>query len=65
MATRERGETQGRRCRKCGAGSRVIDVDHRTLESRRRRECKECGYRWTTRERDDDDATATGAAVNR
>lgn len=59
-----RGETRGRRCRVCGGGSRVIDVDHHPDESRRRRECKECHHRWTTYERDEP-ATATGAAVNR
>lgn len=60
-----RGETRGRRCRLCGGGSRVIDVDHHPDQSRRRRECKECQHRWTTYERDDESPTATGAAVNR
>lgn len=51
----KRGKTRGRLCPKCRGGSHVIAVVHATFESRRRRECLICGYRWTTRERDDDE----------
>ena len=38
------------RCRSCGKGSKVIDVQ-KTVESvRRRRECTHCGDRWNTLE---------------
>jgi transcriptional repressor NrdR len=48
-------KTTGRRCPSCKErNSKVLDVRHEDDYSYRRRECRECGHRWTTRERDDD-----------
>lgn len=48
--------TSGRQC-PCGGYSKVINVRHNQHETRRRRACRTCGFRWTTRERDDPGTT--------
>lgn len=36
-------------CEKCKSDSRVLDIRHKGLDHlSRRRECKGCGFRWTT-----------------
>lgn len=39
------------KCPECGEGSRVIETVPYSDRVRRRRECRECGHRWTTNER--------------
>jgi hypothetical protein len=40
-------------CRQCGGDSKVIDTNPTAGPIRRRRECIQCGWRWTTREYSD------------
>lgn len=43
--------TMADECRECGGDSRVLKTDRRVLKIWRRRECVECGHRWSTAER--------------
>lgn len=38
------------KCQRCEGKSRVVDTEPQVGRIRRRRQCKECGYRWTTYE---------------
>lgn len=51
-----RGELRGMPCKVCQGQSRVIDTDQRQRVIRRRRECRACRFRWTTREREEETA---------
>lgn len=37
-------------CCRCGADSRVVDIERTRTRIRRRRECVGCAHRWTTTE---------------
>jgi transcriptional regulator NrdR family protein len=52
-------KSAGRKCPSCRQpNSRVLDTRHEDAFTYRRRECRECGCRWTTREHDDLDSTS-------